>query len=731
MTNINDKSSYITEEPQGTFSKIIKANRGNNSLIHDDDMLISPGRSATTCTDCLWPKSENGTVNVPYVFSSNYSSWHLDLFNTSMQEFETLTCVRFVPRTTENDYLNIVSSHGCVSYVGRVGGGQRVGVDIGGCMYRGIIQHELNHALGFYHEHMRSDRDNYITIMYQYIPKGSVSNFAKLNTNNLGLEYDYGSVMHYDPWAFSNTSGQPTIVTIPIPNIPIGQRVGLSVLDASKINKLYQCDVCSNLLNEDNGTLTSANYPSSYPHNTNCVWLIRTPSNQVSLNFTAFDVQSSPNCTSDYIRIYDGPTKNYPLILDRTCGSGLIPPIISSTSQLLVEFSSDDSDAGFGFKALYSSVQCGGTFYTPQRTITSPGYPVRYYPNLRCIYTITAPVGRRIYLIVSDFQVESFTFCAFDYLKILDGTKKLAPHCGEKKIGPYTSSGNTLQLLFVSDSRNEFRGFQASYKFKKSMAIHNGDILTRPGRSATTCTDCLWPKSTNGTVNVPYVFSSNYSSSHLNLFNTSMQEYETLTCVRFVPWTTEDDYLNIMSSQGCESFVGRLGGGQKVGVDIEDCMYRGIIQHELNHALGFYHEHMRSDRDNYVTIMYQNIPAGALPNFDKLITNNLGLEYDYGSVMHYDAWAFSNTSGQPTIVTIPRPNIPIGQRDGLSVLDVSKINKLYQCDVCSNLLNEDNGTLTSANYPSSYPHNTNCVWLIRTPSNQYNGDHRTTGYKSY
>ncbi|XP_075137800.1 embryonic protein UVS.2-like [Leptodactylus fuscus] len=433
-------------------------------VLHYEDMLINPGRSATTCTHCLWPKSTDGIVNVPYVFFSNYSSWQLSLFNNSIQEFETLTCVRFVPRTTENDYLNILDTEGCVSNVGRVGGGQRVGLD-SGCMYRGIIQHELNHALGFYHEHMRSDRDNYVTIMYQYIPSGSVYNFAKLDTNNLGLEYDYGSVMHYDPWAFSNTSGQPTIVTIPIPNIPIGQRDGLSVLDVSKINKLYQCDICANLLNEDNGTLTSANYPSPYPHNTNCVWLIRTPSNQVSLNFTAFDVQSSPNCASDYIRIYDGPTKNHPLILDRTCGSGLIPPIISSTSQLLVEFSSDDSVAGVGFKAVYSSVQCGGTFYTPQRTITSPGYPLRYYPNLRCIYTITAPVGRRIYLTVSDFQVESFTFCAFDYLKILDGTKRLAPQCGETKINPYTSSGNTLQLLFVSDSRNELRGFQASYKF--------------------------------------------------------------------------------------------------------------------------------------------------------------------------------------------------------------------------------------------------------------------------
>ncbi|XP_075137801.1 embryonic protein UVS.2-like [Leptodactylus fuscus] len=438
--------------------------------VHDDDMLIKSGRSAVTCTQCLWPKSEDGTVNVPYNFSSLYSASDIKLIQTSMEEYEALTCVRFVPRAAEHDYLNIMSSQGCVADVGRLGGGQKVGIEIASCMHKGIIQHELNHALGFFHEHMRSDRDGYITVNYQYIPSVYVANFKKEITNNLGLEYDYDSVMHYEKYSFTNTSGQPTIVTKPDPNIPIGQRDGISDLDVSKINKLYQCDVCANVLNDINGILTSANYPSSYPHNTSCVWLIRTPSNQISLNFTAFDIQSSPDCASDYIRIYDGPTKNYPLILDRTCGSGLIPPIISSTSQLLVEFSSDDSVAGVGFKAVYSSVKCGGTFYTPQKNFTSPGYP-SYGSNMNCIFTITAPVGNQIYLTFGDFQMEYVSSCTLDYLSILDGSVELGPFCGDTTINPITSSGNTLQLIFISNSRNNFRGFQASYKFIQN--IHN------------------------------------------------------------------------------------------------------------------------------------------------------------------------------------------------------------------------------------------------------------------
>ncbi|XP_071972590.1 embryonic protein UVS.2-like [Engystomops pustulosus] len=432
--------------------------------LHGGDIRMKNGRNARTCENCFWPKSAQGTVDVPYKLSSSYSATQLNFFQTAMDEFETLTCVRFVPRTTEQDYINIVSSEGCSSFIGKIGGGQKVALDTAGCLYRGTIQHELNHALGFHHEHTRGDRDDYITINFQNIEPAYSGNFKKEVTNNLGVEYDYGSVMHYDSHAFSRTR-QPTIETKPVPGIPIGQRDGLSILDVSKINRLYQCDVCANLHNDHNGRLNSANYPSSYPHNTNCVWLIRTPSGQVSLTFAAFDIQSSPDCTSDYIKIYDGPTKRSPILLDKTCGTGLIPPIIASTNQLLVEFSSDSSVAGVGFTASYSSVRCGGTFYTPRRNITTPGYPNSYSPGLQCNYTIVAPVGQKVYLTVDDFELEQDYFCTYDVLRVHSGDMQYGPYCGTKKVLDITSTENTLSLIFKSDTTNERKGFKASYTF--------------------------------------------------------------------------------------------------------------------------------------------------------------------------------------------------------------------------------------------------------------------------
>ncbi|KAJ8868923.1 hypothetical protein PR048_030464 [Dryococelus australis] len=57
-----------------------------------------------------------------------------------------------------------------------------------------------------------------------------------------------------------------------------------------------------------------------------------------------------------------------------------------------------------------------------------------------------------------------------------------------------------------------------------------------------------------------------------------------------------------------------------------------------------------------------------------------GLPYDYDSVMHYRAVAFSRDDISPTIV--PQDTTAffrIGQRDRYSYYDLAKLNRLYKC----------------------------------------------------
>ena len=54
------------------------------------------------------------------------------------------------------------------------------------------------------------------------------------------------------------------------------------------------------------------------------------------------------------------------------------------------------------------------------------------------------------------------------------------------------------------------------------------------------------------------------------------------------------------------------------------------------HAIGFYHEHSRVDRDEYVKVQYNNIKRKKWNNFKKQTeSHSYGLKYDYHSIMHY------------------------------------------------------------------------------------------------
>ncbi|XP_076857914.1 low choriolytic enzyme-like [Brachyhypopomus gauderio] len=205
-----------------------------------------------------------------------------------------------------------------------------------------------------------------------------------------------------------------------------------------------------------------------------------------------------------------------------------------------------------------------------------------------------------------------------------------------------------------------------------------GDIAVYTGlQNADPCTSrgCKWPKR-NGKVYVPYTISNQYSRREKDVIEGALRSFAKTTCIKFIPRSWEQDYLQIMSDSGCYSFIGRRGGGQVVSLQRFGCVYHGVTQHEVLHALGFNHEQTRSDRDRHVQILYQNIIPGQAHNFRKIPTNNLGTPYDYNSIMHYGRYAFSKNR-QPTIVPIPDSSVAIGRATEMSRVDIQRVNNLY------------------------------------------------------
>ncbi|XP_063052443.1 high choriolytic enzyme 1-like [Engraulis encrasicolus] len=199
-------------------------------------------------------------------------------------------------------------------------------------------------------------------------------------------------------------------------------------------------------------------------------------------------------------------------------------------------------------------------------------------------------------------------------------------------------------------------------------------------RNADPCTSrgCLWQKYSDGLVYVPYYITNEYSDRERSVIERGLQSFSSSTCIRFIPWNNHRDYIYIRSDNGCYSYIGRLGNGQTVSLSRNGCIYHNTVQHELLHALGFNHEQTRSDRDNHIQVLLQNVISGMEHNFNKVATLNQGTPYDYNSVMQYFRTAFSK-NGQPTMIPIPNPNVEIGMATEMSYNDIQRVNRLYQC----------------------------------------------------
>lgn len=117
-----------------------------------------------------------------------------------------------------------------------------------------------------------------------------------------------------------------------------------------------------------------------------------------------------------------------------------------------------------------ANTACGDTITTDGTKITPDGFPYFTKDDQDCSYLITAPEGKRAKVTFNYFAVEPKRLSGcWDQLHVYDGTSSsanlLGSHCGTTIIGPFTSTGTSLYLHFVTDVTVGYPGFEAVVTF--------------------------------------------------------------------------------------------------------------------------------------------------------------------------------------------------------------------------------------------------------------------------
>ncbi|XP_062893152.1 meprin A subunit alpha-like isoform X2 [Mobula hypostoma] len=220
---------------------------------------------------------------------------------------------------------------------------------------------------------------------------------------------------------------------------------------------------------------------------------------------------------------------------------------------------------------------------------------------------------------------------------------------------------------------------------KSQRFLFQGDIAVVQERNAIKNTTMRWR------FPIPYILTDSLELNAKGVILHAFEQYRLKSCIDFKPYEGETTFLSFKKLDGCWSFVGDNQNGQDLSIGTW-CDTKAVVEHEILHALGFYHEQSRTDRDDYINIWWNEIIPGEEHNFveyaDDYITDQ-NTPYDYESLMHYAPFSFNKNNSVRTITAkIPAFNDIIGQRLDFSALDLLRLNRMYNCTSTLTLLDQ-------------------------------------------
>ncbi|XP_044162897.1 MAM and LDL-receptor class A domain-containing protein 2-like [Acropora millepora] len=142
--------------------------------------------------------------------------------------------------------------------------------------------------------------------------------------------------------------------------------------------------------------------------------------------------------------------------------TGLDPYTVYNVSVVVI----DGNGSAFKSTVLQARTDTEDCGYVQSNTLRSPGYPSHYPNNMDCVYRVTIPIDKHLWILFSYFSLEDNKNCTRDYLKISDGSnRRIGTYCGYERGRSVGVVGRTAVLKFVSNRMVRYQGFSLSLMF--------------------------------------------------------------------------------------------------------------------------------------------------------------------------------------------------------------------------------------------------------------------------
>merc|ERR1719239_2131824 len=227
---------------------------------------------------------------------------------------------------------------------------------------------------------------------------------------------------------------------------------------------------------------------------------------------------------------------------------------------------------------------------------------------------------------------------------------------------------------------------------------------------------------------VIYEFDSSFERLDREIFDVAVGQIEECTCVRFKKKSEvggsnyQGPFTKILRESGWGCSGGVLHMGAKFGskLTIRGCNFHnkveqwaiGLLVHELLHVLGLVHTQKRPDRDQTITVRFDNIKPNPHPIYPWFDYNKYqfyqchhcetyGTEYDCMSIMHYQSCSMSREQNRCLA------------EEGKEYATMEPVDENSKCNTAAlfspkNWLTESDVTLINAMYCENQPIPSSC-----------------------